>query len=57
VNGYAYNRRHGKVTEPGRLEAVRDADRVILADTPKYAGARFAALKRILDREEPGYAS
>jgi ribulose-5-phosphate 4-epimerase/fuculose-1-phosphate aldolase len=39
-----------------RPEVVRETYRMILADTPKYAGAHFAALKRILDREEPGYA-
>jgi ribulose-5-phosphate 4-epimerase/fuculose-1-phosphate aldolase len=45
----------------GRLRAVRpevvsETCRLILADTPKYAGAHFTALKRILDREEPGYS-
>ena len=25
-------------------------------DAPKYAGAHFEALKRILEREEPGYS-
>jgi len=40
-----------------RPEVVRETYRMILADTPRYAGAHFAALKRILDREEPGYAS
>lgn len=39
-----------------RPEVVRDTCRMILADTPKYAGAHFSALKRILDREEPGYS-
>jgi ribulose-5-phosphate 4-epimerase/fuculose-1-phosphate aldolase len=39
-----------------RPEVVRETYRMILADTPKYAGAHFAALKRILDREDPGYA-
>jgi len=39
-----------------RPEVVRDTYRAILADTPKYAGAHFSALKRILDREEPGYS-
>lgn len=39
-----------------RPEVVRDTYRMILADTPKYAAAHFSALKRILDREEPGYA-
>jgi ribulose-5-phosphate 4-epimerase/fuculose-1-phosphate aldolase len=40
-----------------RPEVVRETYRMILADTPKYAGAHFAALKRLLDREEPEYAS
>jgi len=45
----------------GKLRAVRPevvsaTYRMILADTPKYAGAHFSALKRILDREEPGYS-
>ncbi len=39
-----------------RPEVVRDTYRMILADTPKYAGAHFEALKRILDREEPAYS-
>lgn len=39
-----------------RPEVVRDTYRMILADTPKYAAAHFAALKRILDREESDYA-
>jgi ribulose-5-phosphate 4-epimerase/fuculose-1-phosphate aldolase len=39
-----------------RAEVVRETYRMILADTPKYAGAHFSALKRILDREEPGYS-
>jgi hypothetical protein len=39
-----------------RPEVVRDTYRALLADTPKYAGAHFSALKRILDREEPGYS-
>jgi hypothetical protein len=29
---------------------------MMLADAPKYAGAHFEALKRILDREEPAYS-
>jgi ribulose-5-phosphate 4-epimerase/fuculose-1-phosphate aldolase len=37
-------------------EVVRETYRMILADTPKYAGAHFAALKRILEREEPDYS-
>jgi ribulose-5-phosphate 4-epimerase/fuculose-1-phosphate aldolase len=39
-----------------RPEVVRETYRQILADTPAYAGAHFGALKRILDREEPGYS-
>src|SRR5439155_1556886 len=39
-----------------RAEVVRETCRMILDDTPKYAGAHFGALKRILDREEPGYS-
>jgi ribulose-5-phosphate 4-epimerase/fuculose-1-phosphate aldolase len=39
-----------------RPEVVRETYRMILADTPKYAGAHFEALKRILDREAPGYS-
>jgi ribulose-5-phosphate 4-epimerase/fuculose-1-phosphate aldolase len=39
-----------------RPEVVRETYRMILADTPKYAGAHFEALKRILDREEPAYS-
>jgi len=37
-------------------EVVRETYRMILGDTPKYAGAHFAALKRILEREEPDYS-
>ena len=39
-----------------RDEVVRETHRMILADAPKYAGAHFSALKRILDREEPDYS-
>jgi ribulose-5-phosphate 4-epimerase/fuculose-1-phosphate aldolase len=39
-----------------RPEVVRETYRLIAADTPKYAGAHFAALKRILEREEPAYS-
>jgi hypothetical protein len=39
-----------------RPEVVGETYRMILADTPRYAGAHFAALKRILDRAEPDYA-
>lgn len=37
-------------------EVARDTYRLLLEDNSKYAGAHFAALRRILDREEPGYA-
>jgi len=45
----------------GKLRAVRPevalaACRMMREDAPKYAGAHFSALKRILDREEPGYS-
>ena len=46
----------GTRLKPVRAEVVRDTYRLILADTPKYAGAHFAALKRILDREAPDYS-
>lgn len=39
-----------------RPEVVKTAYRMMLADAPKYAGAHFSALKRILDHEEPGYS-
>jgi len=39
-----------------RTEVIKDACRMMLADAPKYAGAHFEALKRILDREEPAYS-
>src|SRR3954470_3019879 len=39
-----------------RTEVVRETYRMIAGDTPKYAGAHFEALKRILDREEPDYS-
>jgi ribulose-5-phosphate 4-epimerase/fuculose-1-phosphate aldolase len=39
-----------------RPEVVRETCRMIAADMPKYAGAHFEALKRILDREEPAYS-
>jgi ribulose-5-phosphate 4-epimerase/fuculose-1-phosphate aldolase len=39
-----------------RPEVVREACRMMRADAPQYADAHFSALKRILDREEPGYS-
>jgi ribulose-5-phosphate 4-epimerase/fuculose-1-phosphate aldolase len=46
----------GGKLKPVRPEVVNSAYRMMLADAPKYAGAHFDALKRILDREEPGYS-
>jgi hypothetical protein len=42
-----------RAVRPG---VVRDACRMMREDAPKYAGAHFTALKRILDREEPAYS-
>jgi hypothetical protein len=39
-----------------RPEVVRETHRMLAADAPKYAVAHFAALKRILEREEPAYS-
>ena len=39
-----------------RPEVVRETYGMVLADTPRCALAHFAALKRILDREQPDYA-
>jgi ribulose-5-phosphate 4-epimerase/fuculose-1-phosphate aldolase len=39
-----------------RAEVARAACRMMRDDAPKYAGAHFNALKRILDREEPAYS-
>ena len=38
---------------PVRPQVVQQTYQMILADTPKYAGAHFEALKRLLEREEP----
>ncbi len=46
----------GGKLRPVRKEVVRKTYQLIQADTPKYAGAHFEALKRILDREEPDYS-
>jgi ribulose-5-phosphate 4-epimerase/fuculose-1-phosphate aldolase len=46
----------GGKLRPVRPEVVRETYKLILADAPKYAGAHFEALKRILDREEPAYS-
>ena len=42
--------------KPVRPEVASAACRMMRDDAPKYAGAHFGALKRILDREEPGYS-
>lgn len=39
-----------------RPEVVADTRRRLAADAPQYAAAHFGALKRLLDREEPGYS-
>src|SRR5438067_12080000 len=46
----------GGKLRPVRAEVARAACRMMLDDAPKYAGAHFNALKRILDREEPAYS-
>jgi len=46
----------GGKCRPVRPEVVEQTYKLILADTPKDAGAHFEALKRILDREEPAYS-
>lgn len=40
-----------------RADVIENTYKLMCADAPKYAAAHFAALKRILDREEPGYSS
>ena len=39
-----------------RPEVVKKAYGMMRDDAPKYANAHFGALKRILEREEPGYS-
>ena len=46
----------GGTLKPIGEEVVRETYRMMLGDAPKYAAAHFAALKRILDREEPDYS-
>jgi ribulose-5-phosphate 4-epimerase/fuculose-1-phosphate aldolase len=46
----------GGKLKPVRPEVASSAFRMMREDAPKYAGAHFTALKRILDREEPGYS-
>ena len=45
----------GAVEHP-RPGVVRAACAMMRDDAPKYARAHFSALRRILDREEPGYS-
>ena len=40
-----------------RPEVAAETCRMILADTPQYAAAHFEALKRVLERDSPGYKS
>src|SRR3990170_4004603 len=46
----------GGKLRPVRPDVIQSAYKLMLADAPKYAAAHFAALKRILDREEPAYS-
>jgi len=46
----------GGKLKPVRPEVIKTAYSMMREDAPKYAGAHFSALKRILDREEPGYS-
>ena len=46
----------GRQFRPVRPEVVRAACAMMREDAPKYANAHFSALKRILEREEPGYS-
>jgi ribulose-5-phosphate 4-epimerase/fuculose-1-phosphate aldolase len=46
----------GGKLRPVRPEVVQHTYRLLLADSSKYAGAHFSALKRLLDREEPDYS-
>jgi ribulose-5-phosphate 4-epimerase/fuculose-1-phosphate aldolase len=39
-----------------RPEVIQSTYKLLCADAPKYAGAHFRALKRILNREEPDYS-
>jgi len=42
---------------PVRPEVVRATCAMMRDDAPRYAGAHFGALKRILEREEPDYSA
>ena len=56
VLGRSMMAKSGGKFRPVRPEVVEQTYKLILADAPKYAGAHFEALKRILDREEPAYS-
>lgn len=47
----------GGKLRPVRPDVVRATYALMQADAPKYAGAHFSALRRILDREEPDYSA
>jgi len=46
----------GGKLRPVRLDVIHNTYKLMCADAPRYAGAHFGALKRILDREEPAYS-
>jgi len=46
----------GGKRRPVRADVVERTCRMLRDDAPRYAGAHFEALKRILDREEPAYS-
>jgi len=46
----------GGKRRPVRADVVERTCRMLREDAPKYAGAHFEALKRILEREEPAYS-
>ena len=39
-----------------RLDVIQNTYKLMCADAPRYAGAHFGALKRLLDHEEPAYS-
>jgi len=46
----------GGKRRPVRADVVERTCRMLREDAPRYAGAHFEALKRILEREEPAYS-
>jgi len=46
----------GGKRRPVRAQVVERTFRMLQQDAPQYASAHFGALKRVLDREEPGYS-